>query len=337
MAVTVLGAVVEPGVISVAFSLAGDAAPRLLVLNRQGVGGFVTPRIRLYHPERGLDLDTMTVEMPHPCDSSPCDPSRSLAGDVAGPLASEAFRRAYTGLPDSRAEAHRAAVAPAPMPQPQHQGMAEGSSSGERQIVNDAGLVLGSLELFQQPGGQITGQGWLVTAPALQGLAPQAIMATSELVTPDAIDMRLSYTTGSPAPARLVLSRSTGPEGDALIGTLVRGEVWDVVTLASMEEELYDLPGVGVYGPNYRLRNTGGNPAQVRQAPRADAAVTSVIEGAARDINVLQCSGEIDSLTWELATQAQRHQMLDAVWCEVVQGQSPAGWIPGYFLDPILP
>jgi len=52
---------------------------------------------------------------------------------------------------------------------------------------------------------------------------------------------------------------------------------------------------------------------------------------------VLQCSPEIDSLSWEQAGPARRWQMLDAAWCEVIAGPQATGWIPGYFLDPILP
>ncbi|PWK62932.1 hypothetical protein [Roseicyclus mahoneyensis] len=345
LAINLLGARIETQRIAVVFALAGDATPRLMLLTREGIGGGdLRERLTIYHPVRGLDLDTVTLSLPHPCDAGTCGPWRSAAErSGAGPLADPGLVASYLALPDLRAAAHGQGTGPTP-PAPPQQTSGPASlaalTSGTLAITDGYGQMLGALELRPRGDGTLIGGGWLVPAGAT-GAAVDIGVWTNTL-TAEAVDLTLERPTIPASPAgRLLVTLSQMSPGAPLTGTLVRGDSWDLVTLARIEpephhdEELFDLPGVGVYGPPYRLRNTNGGGVVLRSAPRSDAPTQGSLEAWATDIVVTGCTPEIDSLSWELANLTLRRQMLDAVWCEASRGPQAGGWVPGYFLDPI--
>lgn len=108
----------------------------------------------------------------------------------------------------------------------------------------------------------------------------------------------------------------------------------------SWEEEMFDLPGIGVYGPSYRLRNVpAGQRLAVRAAPQRGAATVGSLSRDAADILVLDCTPEIDSLAFEEADAAGKLRLLERAWCQVSHGVDATlieGWVVGGYLDPVL-
>jgi len=302
MAVAVTGTVVEADSVRVAFVLTGDAAPRLLELRREG-GGL---HMRIWHPGRGLDLETAVVSSDHPCDGmGTCDPARGLQGlPGPGPLLKPGFVEGYMALPDGRRQ-----VGPSG-PLRLYAGFYEMRGADD--------MFLGELTLDEAAGGAVTGTG-----------------VVRDRSTPAPREVRV--TTVEAGAERLVLDLAGA--GSLTIAPAEEG-VWtgtlggDPVVLTAIDA-LFDLPGIGVTGPSYRLRNTGGNAALLRTEPQSAASEAGRLTADMDRILVLRCRPAIDSLAWEGWAPAARLQELEAVWCEVRHDSDFPGWIPGYFLEPI--
>ena len=327
--VRVAGSLVDTGAVQVAFHLSGDAAPRLLELRRRASDGRVT--MSVWHPQRGVDFVADVLLLPHPCDGlGTCDPFR-LSGSEGrlGPLARLSFADAMRSLPDGRAAAHGGATPP-PAHAPRTTGIVT-MDDGDYEVLDQFGSYLGTLALSQGPDGRVSGDGLMIPTAALAGQSTREVIVRTNRVTADALDMALIFDFGGPQQRLLIGRDGTGDWS----GTLLRDADWVPVTLFAVGET-YDLPGFGIYAPNYQLRNTAGNPARLRTAPRSDAPSAGTIMPSSQTINVLQCLPDIDSLEWEESSLANRLQRLDAVWCEVVHdaGQQP-GWLPGHFLEPV--
>jgi len=344
LGITVLGARIEAQRVAVVFTLSGDATPRLMLLTREGIGGGdLRERLTIHHPARGLDLSAVPLSLPHPCDAGTCGPWRSAeARPGPGPLADQGLVARYLALPDNRAAAHGWGTGPAPQPSPNTPASLAALTTGTLGITDRFGQLLGAVDLRLRGDGLVTGGGWLVPSGAT-GAAVDILVSTASL-TAEAVDLHLDEPTIPMSQrGRLLVNTTQVLPGAPLIGTLIRGDSWELISLAPLEtephheegEELFDMPGVGVYGPPYRLRNTAGGGVVLRRAPRSDAPTQSSLMGWATGIVVLDCTPGIDSLTWEQANLARRWQMLDAVWCEVAHDTQTSGWLPGYFLDPI--
>ena len=324
MQITHLGSLVDGNRVLFAFLLSGDAAPRLLALTRTGPD----VRLQVWHPNRGVDLDTFVRKSPHLCAGGmSCDPSRGSPTDLQpGPLSSASFVNAYMQLPDSRAAAHAALVPVAP---PQGQGR---FSEGLYELLGADDSQIGMLDLLISPDGILYGTGDIYPTGALAGQSLIPVTIATEHNAGDSFQLAL---TPSDGPARDTLRLLISPAGDGTWqGTLIRGDDWQMVTLSD-GAGMFDLPGIGVYGPSYALRNTGGQAAMLREAPRSDAAQVGMVAANVRNLLVLGCTPDIDSLLWEQSNNTARHRMLDNVWCEVRHDRQLPGWIPGYFLAPI--
>lgn len=340
--ITVVGATITPAHVTVAFRLAGDTAPRVLHLSRAAPGGpALHPLLMIYHPFRGVDLRVMAARLPHICEAGTCTARYGAQTRLdPGPLADPGFAQAYRVLPDDRARAHRAAtgrtpgpvVLPTPSPQaPSPQTIS--AIAGEFYLTDDAGRWLGQLSLVPTGEGRLQGGGTVL----IDG-QPRDVVVTAARRTADAAGLTLAVAIGTGEPALRLL---IGLQGDTPVnGTLVRGGDWTVIRFTRLDgpgSEEFDLPGVGVFGPAYRLRNTAGNSVVLRAGPRSDAARLGSLPGSATGILVLGCSPDIDSLLWEQSIPAVQLGMLDAVWCEVDHDAGRSrGWLPGFFLEPIL-
>ena len=107
-------------------------------------------------------------------------------------------------------------------------------------------------------------------------------------------------------------------------------------TAASDPAETADLPGFGVWGPAYRLRNV---PDSMRLVVRASgdraAATVGSLSRSASEILVLNCFPEIVPLDFEDASPEAKREMLGGVWCRI-DHYGMTGFVPGIYLDPIL-
>lgn len=100
--------------------------------------------------------------------------------------------------------------------------------------------------------------------------------------------------------------------------------------------EAADLPGFGVWGPAYRLRNVPDGMRLVVRASgdRSSASVGSLTRSAS-EVLVLNCFPEIVPLDFEDASREAKREMLGGVWCEI-DHYGMTGFVPGIYLDPIL-
>lgn len=319
--VTHVGSLVGDSHVLLAFLLSGDAAPRLLMLSRDPAAD----RLRIWHPVRGLDLDSIVARLPHLCGSGGCDAQRASGLSLgAGPLTSASFIDAYMQMPDLRAAAHAARQTMPPIPAP---GAALMEGLFELLDQNDEQIAM--FDLFVDTGGQVAGSGDIYPTAALAGQTLVPIDVYTDHIGPDAVQLRLESGRG-PSLSLLLSPRSDG----TWAGTLIRDDRWELVTLTD-GGGMFDTPGIGVFGPNYMLRNTMGQAALLRAAPRSDAAPVGQVDAQLRNLLVLACDPDIDSLQWEQASPEIRLSMLDGTWCQVRHDRQVPGWIPGYFLNPV--
>lgn len=100
--------------------------------------------------------------------------------------------------------------------------------------------------------------------------------------------------------------------------------------------EVNDLPGFGIWGPAYRLRNVPqGMRLVVRSAGDRSAATVGSLTRSASEILVLNCAPEIVPLTFEDASAEAKRELLGGVWCQI-DHYGMTGFVPGVYLDPIL-
>jgi len=100
--------------------------------------------------------------------------------------------------------------------------------------------------------------------------------------------------------------------------------------------EIHDLPGFGIWGPAYRLRNVPeGQRLVVRAEAQRQAPTIGSLARAATEILVLDCSPEITPLVFEDASREAKRELLGGVWCQI-DHYGMTGYVPGIYLDPIL-
>ena len=100
--------------------------------------------------------------------------------------------------------------------------------------------------------------------------------------------------------------------------------------------EAHDLPGFGIWGPAYRLRNVPeGNRLVVRAQAQRQAPTIGSLARAASEILVLDCSPEIVPLVFEDASREVKRELLGGLWCRI-DHYGMTGYVPGIYLDPIL-
>lgn len=101
-------------------------------------------------------------------------------------------------------------------------------------------------------------------------------------------------------------------------------------------EDGYDLPGFGIWGPAYQLRNVPvGKRLVVRRSGVRSAATIGSLKRSAKEILVLNCAPKIEALQFEDASPEAKRELLGGVWCEI-EHYGLKGFVPGVYLDPIL-
>ena len=105
------------------------------------------------------------------------------------------------------------------------------------------------------------------------------------------------------------------------------------------EEVHDDLPGFGITGPAYRLRNVPeGNNLLVRSAPNRSARIVARLDAFASEILVINCTPHIDHVQFDNTSIEGKRELLGGAWCRI---QTPTpdfreGYVLGRYLDPIL-
>lgn len=97
-----------------------------------------------------------------------------------------------------------------------------------------------------------------------------------------------------------------------------------------------DLPGFGIWGPAYKLRNVpNGMRLVVRAQGSRSAETVGSLARSASEVLVLNCAPEIVPLTFEDASPDGKRELLGGVWCQI-DHYGMTGFVPGIYLDPIL-
>ncbi|WP_298983001.1 hypothetical protein [uncultured Roseibium sp.] len=100
--------------------------------------------------------------------------------------------------------------------------------------------------------------------------------------------------------------------------------------------ETADLPGFGIWGPAYKLRNVpNGMRLVVRAQGTRSAETVGSLARSASEVLVLNCAPEIAPLTFEDASPDSKRELLGGVWCQI-DHYGLTGFVPGIYLDPIL-
>ena len=237
---------------------------------------------------------------------------------------------------------------------PPHQAAPrEAGLLGQWVLQDPNGKDFGRLS-FDEKYGAIAGSGTIVDGAFFYGNI--AVDLRERLRRGSAYDLSITYyagQSGEQITGRLLLSphrdgfkgTMLDPELGPLLVSLVRADgnsggsvpvdSRDFASDDDMLESELDMPGIGVTGPAYRLRNVPpGRMIKLRSAPRRDAVASGTLGAEASEILVLGCSPQIDTMAFEEADQRGRQDLLATVWCEITHDQGQ-GYLPGLYLDPI--
>ena len=202
------------------------------------------------------------------------------------------------------------------------------------------------------PDGRWLGEIWLEAGITLSGdgsLGPDGgeVFLSPGLYGDDAVELFVHHGIGDQSPGRLLLSEDGF--GD-LHGTYVRADRWQQVRLTRVgadpgfdpqDEDFADLPGIGVAGPPYRLRNVAADGwVRVHRWPRVvSGQFDQRLWRDSTDILVLDCDPPTDAAVIETADAATRLRIMDGLWCRIdhvdAGGMVTEGWVEGRHLEPM--
>ena len=171
--------------------------------------------------------------------------------------------------------------------------------------------------------------------------------ADTKMLGDDGLTLNVFFGIGDRSgPHVLMLSEDRDEPADRMNGTLASPGRWTVVSLVrdaidTGGADEGDLPGVGVSGPPYRLRNV---PAEGWVRVHRTARVRSNqfdmrLSRESEDILVLECDPFIEAHIFEEADFAGKLGLLDGLWCRVdhtdARGIVTSGWVRGSNLEPM--
>jgi hypothetical protein len=240
-------------------------------------------------------------------------------------------------------------VAPAPVHLAQLRSL--NPLSGSWTINGADGATVGTFEIDWAGNSSRTLRGELRVWLSMGGSMAMTGSLSVRRVTTEALDLAMRGNDGTeyrllmplPGPGTARVSGSFF-DGDALRPvTMVRGGgpmAFDPGPaeddFVSDEPEEFDMPGVGVSGPAYRLIGVpAGRRLAVRAAGERDAATVGTLSADATEILVIGCEPYMEAFEYEQLGSAGKRQVLDASWCEVRHDQA-SGHIPGRYLEAIL-
>ncbi len=233
-------------------------------------------------------------------------------------------------------------------------------------LSSQKGKALGRLRFNRQSNGRVMGSGRLA---AKWGGMQQNVGILLMQEGPSALDLALGFVGQKQGKPRLLLSLANGA-ADQLGGTLIQDRRWQLVRLTrekrspatggssdqssgqasgqssgitsdpsdfAAEEPIEgDMPGSGVTGPAYRMRNVPeGRQLAVRSAPDRSASSVGTLAWNASEILVLGCKPNINPVAFDRADLGSKRRFLARGWCEI-DHEGLRGFVIGIYLDPIL-
>lgn len=345
--ISVQGVVFAGSKAAIAYAFPGETTVRLAELALEGNGA----ALRLLHPERRIEAETRLARSAHSCDYSMCGADRldALARDpqsFAGPLGALAFQRFFPDL-----DLAENTPAPTPVAPPVPPTGSGGVTLWDVSAIAD-GRPLGVLYL-SGTGRALGGQGVLNSI----GFGPDTEVAIApDRSRNDGFSLNVTFFADGSGEQRDGLLLLGSPVRDGVVeGTLVEDTHVEVVRMIRDDtfapdpapdggrdflgpdeaDETFDMPGIGVYGPSYVLRNIpAGQRLAVRDRPDRSGPTIGSLQRDARGIHVLGCTPEVNSLDFEQADQAGRRRLLDQVWCRI-DHPDIGGYVLGGYLEPI--
>ncbi|MCT4654313.1 MAG: hypothetical protein N4A65_00745 [Cohaesibacter sp.] len=358
----------------IAFRFADERPSRLLILDREA-GSRSNHWARLIHYARGVDLVGRARETKHLCQLAMCGPDRlkelvERPKQMLGVLADKGFARNYPIKKDKRKQAwaNRAGgkqtagqqtsgqgVSPYRPAQPNNTSSYMFGLTGFWHLTSQNGKALGKLRFNRQSNGAVMGSGLLA---AKRGGSQQDVAISLVRAGPSALDFSLGFVGQRQGKPRLLLSLGNGASNQ-LGGTLIQNDSWYVVRLTrenaaaqpfdqssgmtsnpsdfAAEEPIEgDMPGTGVTGPAYRMRNVPeGRQLAVRSAPDRSASSVGTLPWNASEILVLGCKPNINPVAFDRADLGTKRRFLARGWCEI-EHEGLRGHVIGIYLDPIL-
>lgn len=123
----------------------------------------------------------------------------------------------------------------------------------------------------------------------------------------------------------------TGSRADRLVFNYV-ADAPPGETFQSIEEEIDDTPGFGVWATQYRVGgvNSGLN---LRSRPSSNARIITELPPNAKDIWAigLGCTPDLDQIAFHDSTPQQKEQILSTRWCNITWNGYD-GWVYGQYL-----
>ncbi|MFD0917304.1 SH3 domain-containing protein [Pseudahrensia aquimaris] len=107
-------------------------------------------------------------------------------------------------------------------------------------------------------------------------------------------------------------------------------------TNVTVEPDENDMPGIGVWGPAYKLhRLPSGETLNVRAGPGTNNAVISELPFGARDVLIIGqgCSPNPDTATFETLSKRGKARAISKSWCNI-NWRNIEGWVYGKYLTP---
>ena len=253
-------------------------------------------------------------------------------------------------------------VSPYRPARPSHASSSMFGLTGLWHLSSQNGKALGKLRFNRQSNGRVMGSGRLT---AKWGGMQQNVGILLMQEGPSALDLALGFVGQKQGKHRLLLSLANGA-ADQLGGTLIQDRCWQLVRLTrdksksatggssgqssdqssdmtndpsnfAVEEPIEgDMPGSGMTGPAYRMRNVPeGRQLSVRSAPDRSASSVGTLAWNAREILVLGCKPNINPVAFDRADLGTKQRFLARGWCEI-DHEGLRGFVIGIYLDPIL-
>lgn len=178
-------------------------------------------------------------------------------------------------------------------------------------------------------------------------IGAREFFADTKMLGDDGLTLNVFFGIGDRSgPHVLMLSEDRDEPADRMNGTLASPGRWTVVSLVrdaidTGGADEGDLPGVGVSGPPYRLRNVPAEGwVRVHRTARVRSSQFDMrLSRESEDILVLECDPFVEAYIFEEADFAGKLGLLDGLWCRVDhtddRGIVTSGWVRGSNLEPM--
>jgi len=333
--------------LEVYFQLPGDTQDRLLRIRREAT--YFSAAI--FHNDRGYDYEGFVRAGDPFCEQGQCqtalftdlkkNPSAYRAQVSSSYSARLINSRNRIAASHGQAEVRPSpspAPDPSPSPAPTFQQELPQQLSGRWAILDETSENVGEISIVPSSRG-------LRAEGKLRGFFENADGDETEfrraVETDEAIAFDLTVfaaQSGEQKSGRLMVERPSLTVNNPRGTLIVEDDVFLVELVRPVAgldpRDVGDTPAIGIYSVSYTLRDVPvGRTIRLRSRPDRSSDVIGALPYNARDLQILKCSGEINSQRFQQGRQSTREALLASHWCQMTDGQI-AGWMPGRHLSP---